>query len=503
MKAWRFVVLLAILAVFVLALAACGSPDEDTPGVLPDPAPAAVDEDTEAPPDAAEEEVRGPTPLPDFPDLGGRVITITTIDASGFFGINPDGISVAPDMATDPHYFINRMRYDNRVAMEEAFNVTIVPIVMGWGEVTHALLASVLAGEPLSDIVYMPGTHGFTHTVRGNIMQLDTVARADSDLLNDQIHVAPRIVRDGHIYSFAQNLINTGQQGVLVNLDLIHQFGLPNPVELWERGEWTFDAFREIARLGTQDTTGDGTIDLWGTSGQLNATMRHLISANDGWMIEPTTLTYAYDSPATMEALQLVYDFLFNGWWQPPALDAPRPTTMHAPSQRTWEEGRAVMATAVPPAHVQRGFDAGFTGNVAFLPFPTGPNNTRGYTSNAILRNGFSIPIGVEDPENIIFFLEQVLSWARDDDYLIMEGAIDHLRAIFDDEADVQRVLENARNGKYDMGIQIDGFYWFHADMMVEWWYGTMTVAEAVEAQRDNRQHFIENFFNPIPYDGD
>jgi len=489
MKAKRFLALFVVLVMVFALVTACGGNGDTTPTPANTPTPAPVQTPAPTPEPIVEDPVEVTV---EFPDLGGRTIRIGTWSAGGFFGETGDE---RPDPAEDANYFINSMRWDNRVRVEEAFNVQFEIIALGWGEVITSLTSSVLAGEPFADLVHLPGPHSFTALNTDLVLPLDTLARSDSDFMTTRNWLEPRAAFDGHVWSVHSAAVNTGQEGIGVNLDIIDAMGAPNPVELYERGEWTWDAMRQVMEMTTADTTGDGVNDTFGFSGSLQGVIRHLISANDGWMICPDTLTYAYDSENTMVALEFVYEILANGWFFAGDPEHAMPVRAHVPNQRAFEQGRNALHGAIQPFHINRAINEGFTARMAFVPFPIGPNSTANYTSNIGLRDGVHIPVGTEDAAYVLWILEELFAWPGDDYYLLNEGGIDGLRNIFEDEGDVQRVLRNAENAKQDIGFILDGYYWFHNDLVEAWYLGTMTVAQAVEYFRQPQQDRINTFF--------
>ena len=48
------------------------------------------------------------------------------------------------------------------------------------------------------------------------------------------------------------------------NAAMIDSLGLEAPESLAEKGEWTWDKFAEYAKACTQDTDGDGNMDVYG-----------------------------------------------------------------------------------------------------------------------------------------------------------------------------------------------------------------------------------------------
>lgn len=53
-------------------------------------------------------------------------------------------------------------------------------------------------------------------------------------------------------------------QCVFFNKTLVKELGLPDPYELYDKGEWTWETFRQLLKDATRDTDGDGTIDIYG-----------------------------------------------------------------------------------------------------------------------------------------------------------------------------------------------------------------------------------------------
>ena len=58
---------------------------------------------------------------------------------------------------------------------------------------------------------------------------------------------------------------------------MLDEANLENPQDLYDRGEWTWEKFREYCRILTKDTDGDNNIDQWGYSGWWNPVLDKLV----------------------------------------------------------------------------------------------------------------------------------------------------------------------------------------------------------------------------------
>lgn len=397
-----------------------------------------------------------------------------------------------PDPATATNYFLDRLRYDNQTMLEETFNVTFTNLVTPQPYIMTNLTASVMAGDPFAEWVMIP-RDGMIAAITGDLVQnIGDFAPPTSDLMTNQMFVEQRVRLFGNLYGFGRADLRIHGVGLGVNLDLIDATGAPNPVDLFNNGQWTWDAMREVMAIGTQDTTGDGTTDQFGISGYMGHIIRGLIASNNGVIVDEDTLQFAMEDPRTLEALEFLSDIFDNGWW---AYDLHGANIMGDWGRNTYFylEGRSLLFPIQSWMMDEQPADFEFT----IVPFPTGPNASH-YTTIDGFYQAIMIPEGIPNPEDILMLYEELHSWARHEPAIQREGVYGHMRRVWQTEECVQRVLHvvSARdNEKFDLGFAVPQLTWVFGTFAHYMFHGTQTPMQIIETQRPYRQEMIDEAF--------
>jgi hypothetical protein len=421
-------------------------------------------------------------------DFGGRTLYIgawwdTPISAIAW--------GDEPDRATSSNYPIARLMWDNARRVEEVFNVRFEARTVGYSSFFEALAASIIEGNPMADVVILEGK--MQMDAMGNIIQRwDSANLPNSDILGPRVFATAANQNDGGIWAIMQNGIDELSQGLGVNLDIIEADGLPNPIELYENGEWTWEAMLDIMRRGTRATGGAGVIDQFGIGGQPGDIIQHLIGANDGCLVN-ADLNYGFDHPNTIAALEFAQQIFGGRFWAAEA-GGIMDTSNHDRNFYAWNtDGNIVLApTAVwalqnsPPAF-----------NFGFVPFPLGPDNTTGSTWLFGLRQGIGVTVGTSwDVADILIIMEELFSWPGDEPWLLYEaGQIDWFREHFKTEEDVQRAIHAGNTRAVDVGRDIDQYYWILGHFASSFWNHEMDVSQAVEYNRGPFQAMLDARF--------
>jgi len=481
------VIVLMILA-GMLAFTACGNG-----GDAPAPAPPVQDTTVEAPgPDvpAVEQEADAPEWHIHPPrDMGGRVLRI-----GGWFDpiIPAAMIGTEPSPAVDENYFVARMMWDNARRVEELFNISFEDTIIGYDDVLPTLTSTVAAGSPFADVVMLSGWMQLS-AVQGNLIQnFADVNLPESDILGGG-QVYGQVITDdlGGIWAIRWNSINTGPAMIGVNLDIINAIGAQNPVDLYEAGQWTWDAALEIMRLAT---TGDGT--RFGLACQPTDLALHFIAANDGRMVTPD-LNYGFDMANTIEALEFMEQIFSERLWSYDRVSGYEMGEWARNFHSGLTEGEAALFQTVTWSIDQN--DPAF--EFAVVPFPVGPSNTSGGTWMTGWLDGLVVPVGTDWPlEDIVIVLEELFAWAGDEPELQFEGGdIGWLRAVYLTEEDVQRVIGAGLTSASDVGMNVniggEGYHWILGTFLSHFWSQEMGVLTAVETYRGPRQEMLDQMF--------
>jgi hypothetical protein len=277
-----------------------------------------------------------------------------------------------------------------------------------------------------------------------------------------------------------------------VNLDIINSEGLPNPVDLYEAGQWNWDAMLEIMRGATRDTDGDGVFDQFGIAGQPGDIVMHLLGANDGIMVDEN-FNYGFTHPNSIAALEFVEQIFHESLWSPEAggiMDTANWT-------RNFFSGAREANAALFPTRTWALDDAPPAFEFAVVPFPHGPNNTSGNTWLYGIRQGLSVPVGTDwAMEDIIIILDELFQWPGDlPELLFAAGEIEWMRETFLTEADVQRAVRAGLTMAADVGRDVPRYYWILGNFASFFWNREMDVMQAIEYNRGPHQEMLDRRF--------
>lgn len=205
----------------------------------------------------------------------------------------------------------DRKAIERYKAAEEKYNCKIQYVTIAWDQIVSKYISSVLSGEPIADITLFEMT-----------MALPVFAESDliipvDDYFDFNDPKWPPIIKQtgryaGKQYGFSNASWNLS--GIYYNKELFNRLGLPDPYELQENGEWTWEKFLEIAQKATRDEDGDGQNETWGLAIQAHNLYSPLILSNDANIInidDNGKASFALDEPNAIEALQFFGD-LYN-----------------------------------------------------------------------------------------------------------------------------------------------------------------------------------------------
>jgi len=274
---------------------------------------------------------------------------------------------------------------------------------------------------------------------------------------------------------------------------IINSDQLPNPIELFEAGDWTWDAMLEIMRAATRSTRGDGVIDQFGIAGQPGDIVMHLIGANDGIMVNEN-FNYGFDHPNTVAALEFAEQIFLEALWahEPPyVMDVSN-------WDRNFYSGKRDGNAALFPAITWSLDNMKPNFNYGFVPFPTGPNNTTGNTSLGGLQQGLAVPVGTDwDITDILIILEELFSWPGNNPELLYESFFtEWMREVFPTEADVQRAIHAGRTVASDIGRDVPQYYWVTGYFAAYFHNREMDTVQAIEYHRAAHQEMLDRRFN-------
>lgn len=484
----------AILLILVLALAlavACGG-DDNGNGVTP--------------PEGNGGQVTPPADTPDYGngvidqgpmlggihepvDFGGRVLTTGGWWHGILAGFRPAYDD--PDPATAGNYHMERLIFENARRVEREFGVVFEENIMGSDEILEVLTTSIMAGEPFADLTMANASMIFASAINNLIVPLESINLPNSDLLNRQFYTRVATQGLGHWWAYIHAEPEATGVTLGVNLDLINALGVPNPIDLYNSGQWTWDAFLDIMRTATRDTTGDGIIDQFGIAGQPGDFLPFLIAANDGPLMTDD-FQYNMDHPNTIHALEFANTIFREGLWE---YDRTIGADIGDWGVNFWayQNGNSVFWISM----TWNMNDGDLPFEFGVVPVPLGPANTSGYTWMSAWRQGYSIPIGnsVWTPAEVLMIGEELLSWPGYEIELMTDGALNWSRHVFLTEEDAVRQVGAMFTMRLEDALNVPGFGGIWGTFVNYFVTQELTVMQAIEAHRGPQQELLDIAF--------
>ncbi|MCJ8009922.1 ABC transporter substrate-binding protein [Lederbergia wuyishanensis] len=413
-----------LMLIFVLLLSAC-SGGKETTGNAKDP-------EKEDPPvkeeEPAEEEVTY--------DLGGRVIKIVN-----HWDMTPQGGTELGDLA------VQKVK-----DVEEKYNVKIEYHVVPWEEKVNQLTASVLANEPIGDLVGLDTNMTAAMVQQDYLYALDDIIDISNSKINDTLKKMGTF--NEKVYLMKHETNESG--GMYYNKTMFEQAGLTDPYELQEAGEWTWDAMLDAAK---KLTTGSN----YGLSGDANLLAEYSIVTNGGKVLDTTTGEVLLDSPEAMEGLEFMAS-LFN---EHKVVKPNEGDTWNNPRQY-FTEGLVGMTQGwvwEADGRSETPFEWGY------VFWPKGPKGSD-YQTIVSSAEGMTIPKGVESPEIVYQIWEDLQLWEANG-----ENVIEWFEDVMPNEESVDTATQ--------MLEKINANYWPAYDLYDAFWgtYGSISNGDESPSQ--------------------
>src|SRR5690606_10434836 len=209
--------------------------------------------------DADIDEILAESPELDF-DLGGRVIRWVSHYDESIKGDTPDGVK----------------RVENLQYLQEKHNFTLEFVQIDLGEYQDKVIASILAGQPLGDLVRMMRGMMIPQLVRQDLFwPSEDLITKRSVFVEDAFKYSEY---KGVSYGF-QSGINASARGVIYNRTLMNELGLKPLQEYVDEDNWNWDTLLHVIKEANVDTDNDGKIDRWGLA---NAPFNFIMASNTG-----------------------------------------------------------------------------------------------------------------------------------------------------------------------------------------------------------------------------
>ncbi|MCL2084411.1 MAG: extracellular solute-binding protein [Oscillospiraceae bacterium] len=466
-------ILCVLLAVMMLALlaSACSGDSDNSGGATPTPPAGGGSTPDDVTPQAGTAK---------YTSDGKRIITIGTW-YDEYYVSKHTSIFDNPRLSNPE---IAQIELDNMRAIEEKYNIVLDYVNLTWEGIQESITTSIFAGAPDCDVYRVDLQFGIPAVLSNLAVSLEDMGLEGTDIFGPQEVLKYLNVNQPQNYLFAGSIVNSIPNYPLAfNMNLIREANLENPQDLWDRGEWTWDKWREYLSALTKDTTGDGAIDVYGWSGYWTNLLENLLFSNGTTVASGPNETLS--STASIEVLDLIYT-IYNV-----------ERTARPWDQSNWEINNNLYADGRSGFWIgadwifqeQGGADLPF--EIGVVPWPVGPHggkdtNYHGKTGG----NWFFVPRGVDDPRLVYDVMFDWQNW------------YDYDRSLAEDLEWSQNQYMTERNFDYAfMMSKNTGFdIWNNLGLgdnfsMVPIMDGEKTAAQYAEETRQLVQDALNNYF--------
>ena len=300
MKKFKKLAAVGLAAAMTFSMAACGSKDDDST--------------TKADATESQNKTESAATTEDSGNKGGAPYNegeTRTIKIGTWFDIYYD--STHKDIHDDPSVSdeeLAQKHFDVVKEVEEKYNVRIEYVNLTWDGIQESISTSILAGNPDCDIYLTDLSFGIPAALNGYAVNLEDVLDSSYDIMGSKQIMAPvDIGKDSGIYLFnpvkGEDLV-AGTYMLAFNKQMLDDAGLEDPNVLYEKGEWTWDKWREYMVALTQDKDGDGVTDVYGFGSRYDFLI-YLITMSNG-----TTIASSEKENLSSKEVGECLEFIYN-----------------------------------------------------------------------------------------------------------------------------------------------------------------------------------------------
>lgn len=317
---------------------------------------------------------------------------------------------------------IAQLKFDNVKTIENKYGVKFYWDNLTYPGVKDSINTSILAGTPDCDIYLVDTGMAIPAQMNGLALDLKTVLPADHDLFTTQTNCAYMDLGDGKACIFYRQEAQKSVEATYplgFNIQMLEDYNLEDPRELYARGEWTWDKFVEYCKVLTKDTDGDGQVDQYGYCGYENETLENLVMSNGANIA--TGVTEQLTSTKVGEALQMMYDLynVYNVCYPYDYEGSPSDSMRNQYTQGNI--GFFPIAAWISAGNGDYDYDGslGYTlpFDIAYVRWPVGPNGNQDTNAGKNLASGefYMIPSGVSEPEKVFNVIYDMWNWYAGD----------------------------------------------------------------------------------------
>ncbi|MDR1947861.1 MAG: ABC transporter substrate-binding protein [Spirochaetaceae bacterium] len=464
----RFKYKATVILVFAVSIfsVSCGGPASSGKGNTPRP-------------DSAGAPAEVPVSTAKYTDDGRRIITIGTWYDRYYVSKHKD-INDDPRM-TEP--VTAQMQLDAVRKIEAKYNVVLNYVNLTFEGVQESINSSAGTGMPDVDIYEADLQFGIPAALNNYAVSLEEMGLRGTDVFGPQT-VMKYLALTGQQETFLFTPASNGATNAYVlafNMDLIDAARLPNPQDLYDRGEWTWEKWREYLRALTRDTDGDGSIDIYGFSGYWTYLLANLLLSNNTGIAPGLTETLSdRKTTAVLEFINTIYNI---------------DKTARPWDRSNWEINNRLYGEGLSGFWIGADwiFNEQGSGDLPFkigvVPWPRGPAGSFEENRHSQPQgNWYFIPRGVEDPRLVYDVIFDWMNWYNGD--LSIGAANVWSRTMYMTERNYQYASMMASKPGFDLWENLGtGF------SLLPLLFAEQTPAELVAENRQVFQDALDKYF--------
>jgi hypothetical protein len=375
-----------------------------------------------------------------------------------------------------------QMMLDNMRRIEEEFNVKLDYRNLTFDGIQESITTSIMAGLPDCDVYMVDLQFGIPAVLSNLAISLESMGLEGTDVLSD----APVVMKSLNIgqdetYLFTAAPMDaeaTKVYPLAFNMDMIRAKNLENPQDLYDRGEWTWDKWREYLVALTDTSQG-----IYGWSGYWSWALENLLFSND------TTIAGGPQTTVTDSRTIEVFD-LFYTIYNVERTARPWDNTNWEINNEMYADGKSGFWVGAHWLFDEQG-GAELPFEIGVVPWPVGPSGNRETNRHGPAGgNWYMIPKGVENPRLVFDVMYEWSKWYGDD--LELAEDLDWARDMLMTERNFDYVVMMSQNTGFDiwnsLGLSSD----FTLEHIMD---GSQTAAQYAESVRPIIQDALDNYF--------
>jgi ABC-type glycerol-3-phosphate transport system substrate-binding protein len=201
--------------------------------------------------------------------------------------------------------------------VETKYNFTFnwIPFVSSGWRVVVNFNEVALAGGDWADVVWDKNRYAFPVQASRNLVHpIDDLFDFTNDPVFNTRYVKTTALWKGKVYGLQTMPFGMPDYGMFYRKNLLTAAGLPDPIALYNDGNWTWDVFFDMAVQATRDFNNDGIIDQYGLCGDVYDIYQALLVSNGSSVVDylPATQSFelGYEKPAALKALTRINDIV-------------------------------------------------------------------------------------------------------------------------------------------------------------------------------------------------